>query len=84
MVYQLPIDIELRIMQCIGHGGYQSQEEVLREAMDALDARDRSRLHRWNERNKLAMEQSQQGLSKPLDLDALLDRVAKRLSEVSK
>ena len=39
------------------------------------------KLQRWNERNTLSAEQSRQGLSKPLDLERVLERVERRVTE---
>ena len=62
-------------------GRYQSEEDVLREAMDALDQLEQDKLVRWEERNRMAMQQSQQGLSKPLDDEAVLGRLRERLAK---
>lgn len=62
-------------------GRYQSEDDVLREAMDALDQLEQDKLIRWDERNRLAIRQSQNGLSKPLDDEAVLDRLRERLAK---
>ena len=80
MSYQIPHDIEERVKARMSRGRYQTEDEVLREAMDALDQVEEDRLVRWTERNRIAMQQSQQGLSKPLDDVAVLDRLRKRLA----
>jgi hypothetical protein len=56
----------------------------LRTALDALEERDDEKLRRWHEGNRIAMEQSRLGLSKPLDVEALLERVEKRVAASSK
>lgn len=81
MSYQLPSDISDRLQAHLSTGVYHSAEEVLRSAMDALDQLEQDKLLRWNERNCLAVEQSNQGLSKPLDDDAVLNRLRARLAE---
>lgn len=81
MAYQLPPDIDQRIKARMSNGAYQSEDDVLREAMDALEEREREKLLRWQERNQLATEQSRQGLSKPLDLEAALGRVEQRIAQ---
>ena len=81
MSYQLPLDLDERVRARMSVGPYQTEDEVLREAMDALDQLEQDRLIRWDERNRIAMLQSQQGLSKPLDDKAVLDRLRKRLVE---
>ncbi len=80
MSYQFPQDIEERVNDRMSRGRYQTKDEVLREAMDALDQLEQDRLIRWDQRNQIAMRQSQQGLSKPLDDKAVLDRLRKRLA----
>ena len=80
MSYQIPPDIEERLKARMSDGGYQSEDDVLREAMDALDQLEQDKLIRWNERNRLAVQQSQQGLSKPLDDEAVLGRLRERLA----
>ena len=47
--------------------------------MDALDQLEEQKLTRWREGNRIAQEQSQQGLSKPLDDEAVLGRLRSRL-----
>jgi hypothetical protein len=48
--------------------------------MDALDQIEQDKLVRWNERNRLAIEQSEQGLSEPLDDEKVLARLRERLA----
>jgi Arc/MetJ-type ribon-helix-helix transcriptional regulator len=81
MNYQFPPDIEERLKAHMSDGRYQSEDDVLREAMDALDQLEQDKLIRWNERNRIAMRQSQQGLSQPLDDKAVLDRLRERLAK---
>jgi len=80
MHIQLPADICQRLEACIATGGYQCEEEVLREALDALDQREQEKLRRWNDGNAIAIEQSRQGLSRPLDDAAVLARLRRRLA----
>jgi hypothetical protein len=49
--------------------------------MDALDQIEQDKLLRWHKRNNLAAEQSGQGLSKPLDDEAVLARLRNRLAQ---
>lgn len=80
MQYQLPPDISDRLQACVAAGGYRSEEEVLRDALDALEQREQEKLRRWHEGNEVAIEQSRQGLSKPLDDEAVLMRLRARLA----
>jgi Arc/MetJ-type ribon-helix-helix transcriptional regulator len=77
MRYQFPPDLDERVKERMMRLGLPSEDDVLRQAMDALDQLEQENLHRWNERNQISIEQSQRGLSKPLDLDSILGRVGK-------
>jgi Arc/MetJ-type ribon-helix-helix transcriptional regulator len=81
MAYQFPPDIKKSIQSRIDSGDYQSEEDVLRTAMQLLEQREKDFLQTWNENNQTAIEQSQQGLSKPLDDEAVLARMRSRLAE---
>jgi Arc/MetJ-type ribon-helix-helix transcriptional regulator len=63
------------------NGLYVDEDDVLRDAMDALDQIEHDKLLRWHERNNLAAEQSRQGLSKALDEEAVLARLRERLAQ---
>ncbi len=78
-IYRLPPDIDKRVKARIAGGSYTSEEQVLREAMNALDHLEREKLRRWQEQNRIAVEQSERGISKPLNLGAVLDRVERRI-----
>jgi Arc/MetJ-type ribon-helix-helix transcriptional regulator len=80
MLNQLPPDISQRLHAWVVAGGFQSEEEALREALDALDERDEARRQRWHDGNARAIELSRQGLSKPLDDEAVLARLRARLA----
>ena len=81
MNYQLPSDIEDRLKVRMSEGQYESEDDVLREAMDALDQVEHDKLIRWHERNRIATRQSQEGMSKPLDDAAVLGRLRERLAK---
>lgn len=78
MHYEFPPDIEQRVQARLSGGTYQSEDELLRDAMNALDELDREKLRLFQEGNRVALEQSRLGLSKPLDLSAVLQRVEAR------
>jgi Arc/MetJ-type ribon-helix-helix transcriptional regulator len=80
MPYPLPPDVSERLQACIASGNYKSEDEVLREALSALEQRDRDKLRRWQEGNEIAMEQSRQNLSRPLNDDVVLARLRERLA----
>ena len=51
------------------------------EQPDALDQLEEGKLVHWRERNRMAAEQSQQRMSRPLNDYAVLQRLRKRLSD---
>ena len=81
MTYQFPADVEQLIKQQMALGVYASEDEVLRDALGALDQREQERLVRWDARNTLAIEQSKQGLSRPLIDEQVLTRQRARLAQ---
>ncbi|MFO0787937.1 MAG: hypothetical protein U0805_00670 [Pirellulales bacterium] len=78
MTYQFPPDIEKRVRAQMGSSGAANEDDVLRAAMDALEQLDEIKLRRWQAGNDLALRQSAAGLSKPLNLGTLLERVEER------
>ena len=80
MNYQFPPDIEHRVRARMNDGRYQSEDDLLRDAMDALDRVEQDKLVRWHERNQIVARQSEEGLSKPLDDEAVLGRLRERLA----
>jgi Arc/MetJ-type ribon-helix-helix transcriptional regulator len=80
MQYQFPRDIRDRLQDRLKNGSYAGEDDILRDAMDALDQIEQDKLLRWHERNRLASEQSRQGLSKPLDDSVVLARLRERLA----
>jgi len=81
MSYQFPPDIEERLKARMSDGRYQSEDDVLREAMNALDQLEQDKLIRWEERNRLSTQQSEQGLSASLDDEAVLGRHRESLAK---
>jgi Arc/MetJ-type ribon-helix-helix transcriptional regulator len=81
MAYEIPTDIRERLKARMEEGAYQSEGDVLRDAIDALDQIEQDKLVRWNARNELAAQQSEQGLSKPLDDQRVLARLRERLAQ---
>jgi Arc/MetJ-type ribon-helix-helix transcriptional regulator len=81
MTYEIPSDIRERVRARLNQGAYQSEDDVLRDAMDALDQVEQDKLTRWHDRNQLAVEQSEQGLSKPVDDEKVLARLRERLAK---
>ena len=81
MSYQLPPDLDHRVQAYVAAGGFQNEDEVLRAALDVLEERELEKLRRWHDGNRIATEQSKQGLSKPLDDEAVLARLRARLNK---
>jgi putative addiction module CopG family antidote len=79
--YSLPPDIDERLSAHVATGAYQTRDEVLREALDALEERERTKLEEWHRKNAIAIEQSDRGEVQPLDLDAVMRRVEARLAK---
>jgi Arc/MetJ-type ribon-helix-helix transcriptional regulator len=78
--YQFPPDLDERIRAQMLRRGLLNEDDVLRDAMDALDQLEQNKLRRWYEGNEVAIEQSRLGFSKPLDLESMLDRIEKRVA----
>lgn len=81
MAYRVPADVEQLIKQRMALGAYSSEDDVLRDALEALELREQQRLARWDERNDLAIKQSNQGLSRALDDEQVLARLRARLAK---
>ena len=81
MSYQFPPDLEVRVKARMSDGRFESEDDLLRKAMDALDQLEHDRLMRWNERNQIAVQQGREGLSKPIDDEAVLSRLRERLAK---
>jgi Arc/MetJ-type ribon-helix-helix transcriptional regulator len=84
MTYQFPPDLQQLVQAHLGSGVYASTDELLRDAINALDELDREKLRLFQEGNRIAEEQSRLGLSKPLNLTALLERVENRVAAEGK
>ena len=80
MHYEFPPDLRQRVLARLADGSYQTEDELLRDAMNAIDDLDREKLRLFHARNLVAAEQSRLGLSTPLDLDAILSRIEDRVA----
>ena len=83
MSHVIPTNIQQRIEALMASGEYENEDVVLEQAIDALAwrRREEEKLRRWNERNRQAADESRRRLSKPLDLEAVLNRVETRVAE---
>jgi Arc/MetJ-type ribon-helix-helix transcriptional regulator len=84
MHYQFPADLQQLVDEHLVTGTYKSTDDLLRDAINALDELDREKLRLFQEGNRIAEEQSRLGLSKPLDLAALMERVEQRVAAEGK
>jgi Arc/MetJ-type ribon-helix-helix transcriptional regulator len=84
MHYEFPPDLKQRVAERLSDGNYQSEDELLREALNALDELDREKVRLFQEGNRIALEQSRLGLSKPLDLSAMFARIEARVAAEGK
>jgi Arc/MetJ-type ribon-helix-helix transcriptional regulator len=80
MAYQFPPDVDQLVKERMALGVYTSEDEVLRDALGALEQLEQERLARWDERNRLAIKQSKQGLSRTLDDQRVLASLRERLA----
>jgi antitoxin ParD1/3/4 len=75
-------DLEQIVREKVESGHYASTDEVLREALQLLDDRDRLRAWKLEELRKevaVGIQEAEQGLVAPLDMEAVRARVAERL-----
>jgi Arc/MetJ-type ribon-helix-helix transcriptional regulator len=74
MGYPFPPEVAEKVRRLMESGKYQSEEELVVEAFEALDDRD---THAEEIRRKLAAgaEELDQGLGVPFDLKVILERV---------
>jgi Arc/MetJ-type ribon-helix-helix transcriptional regulator len=80
MTHQFPPDVAKLVKDRMASGAYASEDEILRDALGALEQVELDTIKRWQERSRLSAEQSQQGLSKPLDDTRVLARLRERLA----
>jgi len=81
MTYEFPADIRDRLQARLNDGTYSCEDDVIRDAMDALDEVEQTKHERRSERNRLAAQQSEQGLSRPLDDERVLARLLDALGK---
>lgn len=80
MHYGFPSDIRERLEAHLIGGFYQSEDDCIRDALDALDQIEQDKLLRWNERNAQAIADSRAGRSRPLDPEQVMNRLRERLA----
>lgn len=80
MDYQFPADVEKLVREQMADSGYNSEDDVLRDALRVfreLKARQQQLLSDV----RIGIEQADQGLARPLDVNALIDRCSAKLAE---
>jgi antitoxin ParD1/3/4 len=81
---ELAVSPELQqiVREKVERGDYASADDLLREALQLLDDRDRLRAWKLEELRKeiaVGIQQAEQGMVAPLDMDAIRTKVAERL-----
>jgi antitoxin ParD1/3/4 len=81
---ELAVSRELQqiVREKVESGDYASADDLLREALQLLDDRDRLRAWKLEELRKeiaVGIQQAEQGMVAPLDMDAIRTKVAERL-----
>ena len=76
MTIDIPSAYKDILLQAVANGAFANPEDALKHALELFAAEqsntdDKQRLNRWNERNAAAIQQSKQGLSAPLDPQAV-------------
>lgn len=81
---ELAVSTELQqiVREKVESGDYASADDVLREALQLLEDRDRLRAWKLEQLRKeiaVGIQQAEQGMVAPLDMDAIRTKVAERL-----
>ncbi|HZW29833.1 MAG TPA: type II toxin-antitoxin system ParD family antitoxin [Isosphaeraceae bacterium] len=81
---ELAVSAELQqiVREKVESGDYASADDLLREALQLLDDRDRLRawkLEALRQEIAVGIQQAEQGMVAPLDMDAIRTKVAERL-----
>lgn len=79
MPIQVPVDVQQRVEAQIATGAFRSEDEVLREAMDTLERRQRS-LTQLQTMVRAAEEDAAAGRVGPFDVNATKRAVRERLA----
>ncbi len=81
MNHQIPPDVQERIAARIAKGNFSSEEDVLRQAMDALDRMEEEAVLQWNAKTQQAIAHSESGNFLPLNKEEAMQRVRDRLAQ---
>jgi len=77
MIYHFPPDVDEQIKQRLASGRYQSEDDVIREALEALKLSDE--LYHFRASIAESRAQAERGEAGELNVDAVLSRVKNRL-----
>jgi Arc/MetJ-type ribon-helix-helix transcriptional regulator len=80
MTYQFPADVEKLVKEQMAASGYHSEDELLRDALRVLQEL-KSRQEELLADIRVGVDQADQGLARPLDVKALIDRCTLKLAE---
>ena len=80
MAYGFPPDVEKLVKEHIMAGDYTSEDEVLRDAL-RLFGEFKARHEQLLSEVRTGLDQADRGLTRPLDIDALIDRCTLRLAQ---
>ncbi len=75
-------ELERMVLEKVESGHYESADEVLREALQLLDDRDRRRAWKLEALRKevaVGIRETEQGMLAPLDMDSIRTKVIERL-----
>lgn len=78
-MYQFPPDVYEEVKLRMASGQYASEDDVLRDALEALKLQDE--VAHFRETVSESRAQAARGEAQTLDVDALMDRVKKRIPE---
>ena len=79
MDYSFPADLSEQIKLHLATGRYETEDDVIRQALDALKLREE--LVSFRQSIAQSREQAARGEAAPLDVDAVMQRVNSRLSD---
>ena len=80
MAYQFPPDVDQLLREQMVHGGYSSEDDVLRDALRVF-GEVISRQHELLADVQCGIDQADRGLARPLDVQALIDRCTLKLAQ---
>lgn len=80
MIYHFPPDVAKLVAEEMNARGYGSEDEVLRDALHVLREL-RQRESQLIAEVKTGIDQADRGLSRELDVEALIDRCAQQLAK---